>query len=145
MALNTYDPKQVVVTLNGMRLQGFSEDSMVKVTFTSPVFETVAGADGKTTRVRIHDDRAVVTVSLMQSSDGNKILSSMLNRDKATPNGAGVGTLMIADLSGQVLIHSDTAWIKGRPEMEFGKKVNARSWEIEASDVTIEDTANETQ
>lgn len=145
MAVKTYDPKNFVASMAGLRLEGFSEDSMVKITFTSPTFESVVGADGQVTRVRIHDSRATVAVSVMQSSDANRVLSTLLKRDKNSPNGAGIGTFVATDLNGGQLVHAQSAWVKGYPEQEFGKKVNARVWEIELADATVEDTAEEGQ
>lgn len=129
--MKTYNPKNIVISLGTLLInRGFPEESMVKVTQIAAVWEDVVGVDGEVTRVRIHDGRATVTISLMQSSDANNALSALLLRDMASPNGAGVGAFLMQDLGGSTLVKASEAWVKGKPEQEFGKKVNARAWEF---------------
>lgn len=138
--MKTYDPRQLVLSIGGLLIaRGFSEESMIKVTQTSPRFESVVGVDGEVTRVRIYDGRATALLSLMQSSEANTMLSNLHLRDINVPNGAGVGAFLVQDLNGDTLVKSPWAWIKGLPETEFGKKVGMRAWEIELAnnDTTI--------
>lgn len=134
--MKQYDPKQVVISIAGLLVaSGFAEDSMVKVAFTTPRFETKVGVDGEVTRSRMYDRRATVTVSLMQSSQGNDVLSTLLNRDTRGANGAGVGAFLLKDLNGTTLLSGAAAWVKGMPETEFGKSVGTRAWEIEVAEL----------
>lgn len=135
--MKVYDPRQVVIDLAGLLIaSGFSEDSMIKVTQTSKRFESVVGVDGEVTRARLHDRRAVVVVSVMQSSEANDLLSALLNRDSNSPNGAGVGAFLLKDLNGTTELQGSHAWVTGLPETEFGKKVGSRQWEIEVADMS---------
>lgn len=134
--MKVYDPREIVLSIAGILISsGFAEDSMVKVTQTSKRFESVASVDGEVTRVKLHDRRATVTVSLMQSSDGCDALSALLNRDTNSPNGAGVGAFELKDLNGNTELKGSHAWVTGLPETEFGKKVGSRQWEIEVADM----------
>jgi len=133
--VKTYDPRGIVISIAGLLIQrGFAEDSMVKVAFTSPRFESKVGVDGEVTRARLHDRRATATLSLMQSSDGNDILSALLRRDTVALPGAGVGSFLMRDLQGTTLVFASAAWVKGIPEVEYGKSVGTRAWEIELAD-----------
>jgi hypothetical protein len=138
MATRVYDPKQIVLSVAGLLISsGFSEDSMVKCARTAPSYEGVVGADGEYTRVRQYDDSALVTISLMQSSEGNDILSALHSADRAAPNGAGIGAFLLKDLNGNTLVQASKCWVKGSPEQEYGKKVNMRAWEIMLADAEI--------
>jgi hypothetical protein len=129
--MKVFSPKLVVINLAGLLIdKGFAEDSLIKVTYDAPRFEDVVGVDGEVTRVQQYDQRALVTLSLMQSSDANDLMSALLIRDQNTPNGGGVGAFLLKDLQGTTLVRSPTAWVKGFPETEFAKKVTSRNWEI---------------
>lgn len=136
--VRVYDPKQIVVSIAGLLLaSGFSENNMVKVTREEAVFEKKTGVDGEVTRVRLHNNSGMATVTLMQSSEGNDTLSGLLERDKAAPNGAGIGAFLLKDLNGNTLVRASKAWVKGYPETSFDKSVSERAWEIELADIEI--------
>jgi len=135
--MKVYNPKSIVINLAGLLIdRGFSEDSMIKIASDSAKFEDVVGVDGEVTRVQQHDGRATITISLMQSSEMNDVLSALLLRDTNTPNGAGVGAFLMKDLQGTTLERGSAAWVKGFPERENGKKVGSRTWEIRVANLT---------
>lgn len=143
MSFYTYDPKSVLVSVHGKNIQGFSEDAMVEITPLAAVFESVVGADGEVTRVRSHDARVTVKVSLMQSSEGNRILGAILKQDMESANGASIGTVQIEDTQGRTLVSGAEGWVKGYPTQTFGKKVNTREWELEIAHAVVDlDVAN---
>lgn len=134
--VRVYDPKQIVISLAGLLISsGFAENNMVKITREEPVFSKKGGVDGEQTRVRSHNNSGLVTVTLMQSSEGNDIFSELLERDKAAPNGAGIGAFLLKDLNGTTLVRASKAWVKGYPETSFEKSVSERPWEIELADI----------
>lgn len=134
--IKVYDPKRITMSLAGLLInKGFAEDAMIKVVRTSVTFESQAGVDGEVTRNKLYDKRGEVTVSLMSSSEANDQLSALHNRDENSPNGAGVGAFQLKDLNGTTLISGTSAWIKGWPEQEFGKKASVRAWIIEVADL----------
>ncbi len=96
MATKVYDAKQVSLVIASVPIQsGFNEGSFLTVTPVSPVFEDQVGTDGEVTRTRTNDDRATAKVKLMQTSDGNALLSTLLNLDINTPGGAGIGAFLV--------------------------------------------------
>lgn len=136
--MHVYDPRGITVSLCGILIaSGFSEDSMVKVTQTTPRFDQLVGVLGDVCRVKQYDRTATVALSLMQSATANDQLSALLARDENLPNGAGVGSFLLQDLQGTTLITAAHAWVRGYPETEFGKKVNARAWEIMLADCQV--------
>src|SRR5579859_2539369 len=117
-----YDAKQVSLILASVPIQsGFNEGEFLTVEPVSPAFEDQVGTDGEVTRTRTNDNRATVKVKLMQSSDGNALLSTLLNLDINTPGGAGVGTFLLRDRQGTTLCTGSKCWVVAPPSQSFDK------------------------
>ena len=75
MALFTYDPAQVVITIGGIPMSGFSEATFIELAYTEPTWNMITGADGLTTRSKTNNYTATLTLTLKQSSVSNDVLS----------------------------------------------------------------------
>ncbi len=126
MSVKTYDPKAVVVTFNGIPITGFTDGDFVQVAVANDAFAKKVGANGEVGRARSNDDTAEVTITLMQTSPSNKLLSDVHNLDKAT--GAGKGPLSIKDLNGESVWYFPDAWIKKAPDFTRGKEIADVAW-----------------
>lgn len=135
MTLKNYDPKQVLITFGAIIIGGFADGVFCKVERTSEAFNTKAGADGEVCRTRTNDNRGKITITLMQSSLSNDLLSAQHSLDKALPLGLGTSHLLIKDLSGRTLCEAPQSWIVKEPDQEFGKEAADREWVLEASDL----------
>lgn len=134
-----YDPDQIVCIFAGILIQGFAEDSIVKVEYDAEAFKKKTGLDGLTTRSKTRNAGAKITFTLMQGSPSNEQLSALHNLDLIAPGGAGVGEVQVKDLQGTSLHHAQTAWIEKFPDSEYGAEVGTREWVIDcgALDSTI--------
>jgi hypothetical protein len=131
MALKTYDPQEVTISLSGIIFKGFVEDEFVTVEHASESFEDVVGVDGEdVSRSKSGDRRATVTVKLMQTSDTNDLLSALLALDENTPGGAGVGAFYMRDGLGRTVLEGPQAWLMGPPAIAFGKVAGPREWKV---------------
>ena len=128
MSTATYDPSQIVVTLGGNVLTGFGPEQFLSVKRDEASFTDEAGVDGEVVRVRKHDKRATVELTLMQSSSSNDVLAASLEVDETI--GSGVGAFMVKDLNGTTLLSSANAWVSKQPDGDFGKDATARVWTI---------------
>ena len=133
MALFTYDPAQVVITIGGIPMSGFSEATFIELAYTEPTWNMITGADGLTTRSKTNNYTATLTLTLKQSSVSNDVLSGLFEADRLS--NAGVVPVMIKDLSGTTVMFSATGWIRQLPTMTFSKDVADRGWEIDLADV----------
>ena len=127
--LKTYDPKLVIVVVGGVLMSGFAEGSLVKVERNTDTYKLVIGTDGEGTRSRTNDRSGKITISLMQTSFSNAVLSGFAQLDE-TAN-AGVVPVTITDLNGASLYHADNAWVLKPPAGEHGKEAKAREWVLE--------------
>lgn len=131
---HVYDPNEVSILVCGIPIEGgFADGSFVEIAYTSDAFVTVVGADGDVTRSKTNDKRATITITLMQSSNSNQLLSALANLDQRAGNGAGVGPLLIKDNQGLSLYSGEHSWIAKQPDAVFDKTAGPRAWKIECA------------
>jgi hypothetical protein len=126
--MKTYDPKQIQVIVGGVSMQGFADDSVVKVTRLADAFTQTIGVDGEGTRAKSNDNSAEIEISLKQSSDSNAFLSSLANADRL--NNGGVVPVMVKDNNGTSLHMAEQAYIKKMPDSEYNKTASDRVWTL---------------
>ena len=129
MAVKTYDPKQIIVTFGGNILSGFADGTFVVAERNEDMWTTQIGTDGEDTRSKSNNRSGLITVSLMQTSDSNAVLSALALTDEASS--AAALPLQIKDNSGNTLLIAETAWIKKMPSVEYGREAGPREWAFE--------------
>lgn len=134
MALNTYDPKEIIVSVNGQILTGFSED-VVTVTRAEDSVRDEVGADGEVVRILSNDRRGEIRVSLLPTSASNLVLSVLQNADEVT--GGSVFPLLVQDNRGNDLHVAGEAWIQKPPDAVYNKTAAPRVWILRAADLRM--------
>ncbi len=134
MALNTYDPKEIIVSINGLIITGFSED-VVTVARAEDAWRDEVGADGEVVRIASNDRRGQVTVSLLPTSRSNQDLSALQLADEVT--GGSVFPLLVQDNRGNDLHVAAEAWIVKPPDAVYNKTAAPRVWNIRAADLRM--------
>jgi len=135
MAVKTFDPKQMVITVSGHIVSGYADGTFLNVEFSEDAYTSVAGADGEISRAKSNDFRGTVTITLTQTSLSNDVFSGLARVDRA--NNSGVFPILIKDVRGTTTISSGAAWIQKVAPAEFGKEIVTREWIIEISDAEI--------
>jgi hypothetical protein len=135
MAIRTFDPKSVVITIGGVPMSGFADGTFLEVTADTQQFTKIVGADGFTTRVKSNNYGGVLTLTLSQSSPSNDALSAILSLDRAA--NAGIVPILIKDMSGSTVIFSATGWIQQFPDVTFGNEINNRAWTFDLTEIDI--------
>lgn len=125
-----FDPFKFNIVLGGVTMQGFSESTMCKFEFESESMSDVVGVDGEVSRSTNMDTRAKLTVSLMQTSSTNDLLSAMLVAGRIGLNGGDVAACRMEDLNGRLVIAGAEAWIMDRPKPTYGKTASEYEWVI---------------
>jgi hypothetical protein len=140
---HVYDPNEITLVVCGIPISGgFAEDTFIEVQQDSDDFEDVVGVDGDVTRSKTNDHRATITVTLMQSSNDNLLLSAIANIDRRAGNGAGVGPALIKDNQGTTIFAGEKSWVAKQPDAAFGKKAGPRAWKIRVADLVRVDGGN---
>jgi len=128
--MKPYDSNQVSLIIGPINVDsGRAKGPFVRVENVSDDFGDDVGADGEVVRFKTNDDRATVTVILMQSSATNQAFSALRNADKLAPNGAGVVPFMLKDNnSDTMLLEGKDCWIKKAPNVERGAEPGTVEW-----------------
>lgn len=137
-----YDVIEVTCNLGGIPLDelgGWGEgEETISVERDSEAFQDKIGSDGSVVRSPTHDNRATVTLNLLQTAGANAILSTLVTGDMAAPNGAGVVPFMLRDRQGLTLVIATKAWLLGPPKkLGFGPQATNNQWKIRLADSQI--------
>lgn len=130
-----YDSKEVSIIFSALPISasgGYADGEFCKIERQTETFLTVEGTDGEVTRSKSNSKLIKVTISLMQSSSGNILLSAIHTLDESAGNGAGVAPILIRDAQGTSTYFAGKAWISKAPDVMFDKTATARVWELMA-------------
>lgn len=130
--LHTYNAARITVVFAGFPISGFADGTFVHVTMVNDGITTQVGADGEIARAINTDRRCTVTLTLQQTSESNDFLSTFFNIDMLTCGGRA-GPILIQDLCGTTLFMSAQAWIVKMPDMEYGKEILTRAWQLQTT------------
>jgi hypothetical protein len=125
-AAKTYSSQDVTVLLGGVPIDsGRADGDFVSIVKVSDDSSSVAGADGEVCVNLMHDRQYDVTITVMQSSAGNDLMT-----------GARAGfqllkallPLAVKDNNGSSLLVAAKAWPVKAPDQAFGKEAGTRAW-----------------
>jgi hypothetical protein len=133
MASKTYDSKQVAITIGVALMSGFAENSMIKVERNEDTWKLQVGTDGTTTRSKTNNRSGKITLSLMQTSASNAILSGFALLDETL--NAGAVPVLIKDLNGLSLYSAAQAWVMKPPAGDLEANAKERTWVIETGEL----------
>lgn len=143
MTTKTYNGAEVSVYIAGILIRGgLADGEFLRIEQEADDWLDVVGTDGEVTRSKSNDRRATATLILMQSSDGNDLLSQLSNLDQTTPGGAGVGSFQVRDQNGRARYNAAACWISKAPNVSFGREVGSREWTIRIAKLERVDGGN---
>lgn len=125
----TYSPDKNLVLVNGVPLVGYGEDDAITAEPMADMSSSKVGIDGDVSRSTSTDRRATVTITLMQTSPSNDVLSALVGIDIIT--GGRLCTLTIQNLLQRDLLVAPQAWIKRRTNLAYGREAGDREWQFE--------------
>lgn len=129
--VKVYDSKDVTLAFFGLLIDsGYAEGEFLSIAQESEDFVAVVGTDGEVTRSKTNNRLVTMTLTLLQTSEGNTKLSVINNLDRAKSNGAGVGPFLVSDANG-LAKYAGTAWISKPPDIVFTNKGEARAWTLQ--------------
>lgn len=141
-ALATYSPEDVFVSIAGfLPIEGYLEGSFISITRDAPFFTTKESADGVVSRVASASKTYSVTLTLMQSSESNLVLTRTALLDNITH--ITKFPLIIKDMNGSTLLFSTSSWIEDIPETTFSVGIEGRSWKFKCANAMLNVGGNE--
>ena len=132
----TYDPQQVIITVGGAIVTGFTDGDFIKASYDEDRYNIKAGADGEVARAKNANRMGTFEITLSSTSAANAELSALFNLEML----GGFDVVLpvaIADLSGTAGAFASKCWIKQAPEFTRGKEVSDAVWTLSAADMTI--------
>lgn len=133
--VTTYDAGQLAIVFAGVPASGFADGEFITCARNEPAFELEIGADGEGVRSKTNNRSGQMTLTLIQGSAVNDLLSQIANVDENSPNGDGIGPFLVKDNSGRTIITASAAWIRERPEVSFARESSAREWVLETANL----------
>lgn len=132
--LKVYAADEVEVIFGPIPLnKGTADGEFLRIEQNEDAFTTQVGTDGETTRSKTNNRSCRMTVTLMQTSDTNDLLSATHELDKNAPGGPGILPFIVKDMSGRTLHMAETAWIVRAPTASFGREAGPREWIFETN------------
>jgi hypothetical protein len=128
----TWDADQVTISIAGVPIVsgGFAEGEFLRIEYEEDAFTDKVGTGGSVVRSKTKDERATATIMLLPTAAANAVLQALHARDKAAPNGAGVGRFLVEDLNTGEIWEGPQAWIVRAPDVSFDREPTMREWRI---------------
>ena len=135
MAVKTYDPAQVAINIGGAPITGYADGTFLTVERANPAFIKVTGADGSVSRAKSNDRSGMMTLTLLQTSESNDILSLLALADEF--QNAGVVPVTVKDMEGRTTYFAGSGWVQKMADSEFSNEITNREWVIEMAEIDV--------
>ena len=135
MGVKNLDPKQVSIAFGPVLISGFADGTYVSVERNEDSFSLMVGADGEAARSKSNNLSGRVTVTLMQTSASNALLSAIAQVDERSSAGDGINPLLVKDNNGLDLYTAETAWIVKPATGSHGREAETREWVFETNEL----------
>jgi len=133
--IDTYDPKDIIITVAGAIITGYAQDTFVQVDRESNQVEDEVGAEGDVARRMTNDKRGSITITLLQTSPANLILSGLARVDQLS--GDGIFPVLVKDNRGNDLHVAPNSWIQKMPQTSYRAGIETREWVIRTSNLQM--------
>jgi len=137
MALHTYDASQVNTVFAGIPIAGTPDGKFLEIDYNDDAFKLTVGTNGDACRSKSNNRSAKIDITLGQWDQVNLALSALFNLDINSPNGDGIGPLMVKDNSGLSMYFAAKCWIKKPANVTFDREAKERTWNLETNELTV--------
>ncbi len=125
----TYNADEVTLMVGGQSIEsGFADGQFLLIEEQAPLIQTAVGTDGEVAVSRDNNRSAIITVSLMGTSDGNDVFEDMAQQNEKGP-GIGLRSLYIKDENGRS-IHEGDCLVQARPAKGYDRVAVAVQWKL---------------
>ena len=134
----TYDPKKVLTSGGPGLFSGVADGVMINAARNNQGVNTVVGSTGDGARAISNDKSGIVTLTLLQSSIVNALMTSIAKQDEISGN--GIHPLLIKDIgSSGDLVKASAMWIQKIADYNRGREIGDGNvvWVLETTDLDI--------
>lgn len=131
MATKACNPAAASIKIGAIRIQGgYGDGDFLTIEPVSDTVTDVVGTGGEVAISNSMDQRADATLTLLETSDENRVLMQFYNLIKRSNGTVGVFPFEFVDSdTGEVCISTD-AYIKRPPAISKGREAKSREWQI---------------
>ena len=108
-AVKQFDPAKVQFWVGENLISGTADGTFISATRLTDTWADAAGADGEVVRIKSNDRRGTITLTLIQSSSSNDIMSALAVSDEEANIGAR--PIFVKDGTGSTILMSAYGWI----------------------------------
>ena len=130
--MQTYDPKDVSVIVNGVFLTGFSDGTFVSWEKQEDNYTPHVGAQGEVDRARNAHPLGTITVTLKQTSPSNAVLNRLAKSKSTFP------VRVVDRNTPETIVGGSEAWIGKQPDGERGNEITGQEWQIMVADYNVD-------
>jgi len=139
MAVKEWDPGGIIAWYGAFRLEGFAPGTFIKGERFEDTYKPLRGVDGEHTRERSRNRGGRLTLTLLQSSASNLVLSGLVTADEFVANGLPPLPLIVKTTVGVSLFFAAQAWIVRPTDQEYADSLTNRVWMFDSGDVSMTD------
>lgn len=134
----SFDPSRVIVTVGGVNIQGFADGVPIKASRAGDNATFTVGLDGHTGAVINPNKSGEITLTLLQTSASNAVLTSMFKLSAQGFIGSPSVPISITDLSSTgTSVFAAKCHLKRAPDLELGLEIGKPEWVFYAEDIRI--------
>ncbi len=129
--VTTYDPAAVAVSVAGNIITGFAPGRMMEYRPDAPVWQDALGVDNEVVRWATNNPMGTISLFLLQSSNSNFTLSTLLNLDRLTAS--QTAPFIIQDKSGTdtpTRMIATLGWVNTQAVLAWGAGPETRRWDL---------------
>lgn len=131
MSSKVYSANEITCIVGGIPLDsGRGDDEFIAIAKVEDTYTAKAGVDGEVTFSESKNNLHTVTITLMQTSSGNALLSALHTGDIKTAGGAGIVPIAIRDEQGRDLFIAAESRITKFPDQSYSKEAGTVQWAL---------------
>lgn len=139
--LAKYNPDLVTITVGGVLIQGYADGEFVTIDHPGDQFLDEVGTDGEVAMSPSNDRRMTLTIKLLQTSQSNAYLSSLMNAQLNTSPTPTV-EIQVEDVGGGTLAYGAESWITKWPASSMDRTAKSREWAFRVANGNREEAGN---
>jgi len=140
--LAVYNPQAVDIAWGGVVLEGVADGTFIEAVRNQGNSQTKVGAYGDPCHTKIVDKTGTITITFLQQSDSNKILSAVQLAQDVSDDLIRLD-MSIRDKSGGFLCYVNSAHLMTVPSMTLADDSTNRAWVWFADRIDYADTIPE--
>jgi len=131
MAIQTYDPRDVFVVVDGVVITGLAEGTFVTARRLEPKFNVHVGAQGEVSRAVNANPTGEIVIRTKNTSPFNVFL-----KEKGKSRGTFSVQVIDRNTNG-VLAGGNEGWLQEEPEWSYGAEIEVREWNFQIADYDV--------